>query len=232
MKERVKVYHKNKPSEEVKIVYACDDPTKDDEVIFKFHGYFYSYYIHTNNFYANDKRLFEGGKNWMGVYPIPDFDYMPLPCGYGSFKDLVEEDDDMEYIWNKPNCITEEGSTYKIPCAPTIPDWAKECLDNRKKNEESKKPDLIDALMLGAKMMEEFEKKNDPTHPSHYAQGGISVWDVIRAYTDGLNGVDAFNAGNAIKYILRWNHKNGVEDLKKAKVYIDELIKSQKEKEK
>lgn len=73
--------------------------------------------------------------------------------------------------------------------------------------------------------------KSDPTHPSHYAQGGLSVWDVIKAYTEDLNGVDAFNAGNAIKYILRWHHKNGVEDLKKAKVYIDELIKSFEEKE-
>lgn len=207
MKERVKVYYKNKPSEEVKIVYACDDPKKDDEVIFKLHGYFYSYFIHSNCFYVNDKRLFEGGKNWTGECLIPDFDYIPLPFGHSSFEDFVEEDDDIQYIWNKPKDM-----------------------DAAKKNEESRKPDLIDALMLGAKKMEEFEEKNDPTHSSHYAQGGISVWDVIRAYTDGLNGVDAFNAGNAIKYILRWHHKNGVEDLEKAKVYIDELIKSQKEK--
>lgn len=207
MEERVKVYHKNKPSEEVKIVYACDDPKKDDEVIFKLHGYFYSYFRNSCNFYVNDERLFEGGKNWTGECPISDFGYMPLPFGHSSFEDFVEEDDDMEYIWKKP----------------------KE-MDAVKKNEESRKPDIIDVLMEGVKTMEEFKEKNDPTHPSHYAQGGISVWDVIRAYTDGLNGVDAFNAGNAIKYILRWNHKNGIEDLKKAKVYIDELIKSQKEK--
>ena len=207
MEERVKVYHKNKPSEEVKIVYACDDLKKDDEVIFKSHGYFYSYFIYSNSFYVNDERLFEEGKYWTGECPISDFGYMPLPCGHSSFEDFVEEDDDMEYIWKKP----------------------KE-MDAVKNNEESRKPDLIDALMLGAKMMEEFKEKNDPTHPSHYAQGGISVWDVIRAYTDGLNGVDAFNAGNTIKYVLRWHHKNGVEELEKAKVYIDELIKSQKEK--
>lgn len=73
--------------------------------------------------------------------------------------------------------------------------------------------------------------KSDPTHPNHYIQNGLSVWDVIKAYTKDLTGVDAFNAGNAIKYILRWHHKNGVEDLKKAKVYIDELIKSFEEKE-
>lgn len=211
MNERVKVFYKSKSSEEVKIVYACDDPKKNDEVIFKLHGYFYSYFRNSCNFYVNDKRLFEGGKNWMEVCPIFDFFYMPLPFGYSSFEDFVEEDDDIEYIWKKP-----EG------------------MDAVKKNDESRKPDLIDALMLGlgAKMMEEFKEKNDPTHPSHYSQGGISVWDVIKAYTDGLNGVDAFNAGNAIKYILRWHHKNGVEDLEKAKVYIDELIKSQKEKEK
>ena len=73
--------------------------------------------------------------------------------------------------------------------------------------------------------------KSDPTHPNHYIQSGLSVWDVIKAYTEDLTGVDAFNAGNAIKYILRWHHKNGIEDLKKAKVYIDELIKSFEEKE-
>ena len=73
--------------------------------------------------------------------------------------------------------------------------------------------------------------KSDPTHPNHYSQNELSVWDVIKAYTKDLTGVDAFNAGNAIKYILRWHHKNGVEDLKKAKVYIDELIKSFEEKD-
>ena len=132
-----------------------------------------------------------------------------------------------------------EGSKDCCPCAPTIPDWIKMLFDaGIIMKDDDKKLDLIDASIEGAKKMEELEEKNTPcdpssgpTHPSHYAQGGISVWDVIRAYTDGLNGVDAFNAGNAIKYVLRWHHKNGVEDLEKAKVYIDELIKSFEEKE-
>lgn len=230
MKERVKVYYKSKASEEVKIVHACEDSKKDSEIIFKLHGYFYSYFRSSSNFYVNDKRLLEGGKNWMGECSM--FDYMFLPYGYSSWKDFVEEDDDIEYIQCKPEGMTEEDLTSKIPCTPTISDWATECLVNWGNNEGSRRQDLLDVLMEGAKAMEEFEKKNDPTHPNHYAQGGISVWDVIRAYTNGLNGVDAFNAGNAIKYILRWHHKNGVEDLEKAKVYIDELIKSQKEKEK
>ena len=30
--------------------------------------------------------------------------------------------------------------------------------------------------------------KSDPTHPNHYIQNGLSVWDVIKAYTEALNG--------------------------------------------
>lgn len=66
-------------------------------------------------------------------------------------------------------------------------------------------------------------------HPNHYNQNGMEVWDVIKAFTSDLNGAEAFYAGNVIKYVLRWNHKNGTEDLEKAKAYIDKLIESRKE---
>lgn len=65
-------------------------------------------------------------------------------------------------------------------------------------------------------------------HPSHYNQNGMEVWDVIKAFTSNLSGVEAFYAGNAIKYILRWDKKNGIEDLEKAKVYIDKIIEGRK----
>lgn len=62
-------------------------------------------------------------------------------------------------------------------------------------------------------------------HPSHYqSETGIEVIDVIEAFTFNLSGVEAFDAGNALKYICRWKEKNGVEDLKKAKWYLDHLI--------
>ena len=72
------------------------------------------------------------------------------------------------------------------------------------------------------------DASNRVNHPSHYNQGGIEVWDVISAFTKDLEGAEAFYAGNVIKYVLRWNHKNGIEDLEKAKVYIDKLIESRK----
>lgn len=66
-------------------------------------------------------------------------------------------------------------------------------------------------------------------HPSHYNQNGMEVWDVIKAFTSELSGAEAFYAGNAIKYILRWDKKNGIEDLEKAKVYIDKIIEGRKD---
>lgn len=66
-------------------------------------------------------------------------------------------------------------------------------------------------------------------HPDHYNQNGMEVWDVIKAFTSDLSGAEAFYAGNAIKYILRWDKKNGIEDLEKAKVYIDKIIEGRKD---
>lgn len=61
-------------------------------------------------------------------------------------------------------------------------------------------------------------------HPDHYqSKAGIEVIDVIEAFTDGLDGIEAFDTGNAIKYICRWKNKNGVEDLEKARWYIEHL---------
>lgn len=39
-----------------------------------------------------------------------------------------------------------------------------------------------------------------------------------------------FHEANVIKYVSRWKRKNGVEDLKKARWYIDRLIELENEK--
>lgn len=73
---------------------------------------------------------------------------------------------------------------------------------------------------------DEYEMvKETVNHPDHYqSTNGIEVIDVIDAFTSDLNGVEAFDTGNAIKYICRWHNKNGLEDLKKAQWYIEHLI--------
>lgn len=69
-------------------------------------------------------------------------------------------------------------------------------------------------------------------HPSHYkTKAGIEAIDVIEAFTEGLEGKEAVCTGNAIKYILRWHNKNGLQDLKKCRWYLNRLIKHIEEKE-
>ena len=72
---------------------------------------------------------------------------------------------------------------------------------------------------------EDFSKDDNVNHPSHYCQGGIECIDAIKAATINLKGIEAVDTGNVIKYVWRWKDKNGVEDLKKARWYIDHLIK-------
>ena len=62
-------------------------------------------------------------------------------------------------------------------------------------------------------------------HPSHYNQGGIECIDCIKSAIVGKVGIEAFCVGNAIKYLFRYEEKNGIEDVKKARWYIDRLIK-------
>lgn len=64
------------------------------------------------------------------------------------------------------------------------------------------------------------------SHPPHYqSETGMEVIDVIEAFTFDLKGIEASDTGNIIKYICRWKHKNGLQDLNKAKWYLDHLIK-------
>ena len=53
-------------------------------------------------------------------------------------------------------------------------------------------------------------------HPAHYkTANGLEAIDVIEAFTEGLQGGEATNTGNVLKYMCRWKKKNGLEDLKK-----------------
>lgn len=65
---------------------------------------------------------------------------------------------------------------------------------------------------------------NDSINPNHYKRGGMEAIDIIKAFTSNLIGIEATDTGNILKYILRWKEKNGVEDLKKAKWYLEHLI--------
>jgi len=58
----------------------------------------------------------------------------------------------------------------------------------------------------------------DNINPKHYKQGKIEVIDFI------LDQQMNYLEGNIVKYISRYKHKNGIEDLKKALWYLSKLI--------
>ena len=66
--------------------------------------------------------------------------------------------------------------------------------------------------------------KDNVNHPSHYTQGAIECIDAIKEATKELLGIEAVCTANIIKYVWRWKFKNGVEDLHKARWYLDRLI--------
>ncbi len=66
--------------------------------------------------------------------------------------------------------------------------------------------------------------KETVNHPAHYNAGPIEVIDYIDQVTEDCKGKDGFYIGNIIKYVSRAPHKNGTEDLRKARWYLDRLI--------
>ncbi len=70
-----------------------------------------------------------------------------------------------------------------------------------------------------------MDTTNDAIRPSHYAfdEGVIECIDYIDSHAFD------FVEGNIIKYVTRYQHKNGTEDLKKARWYLDRLIKRSEE---
>ena len=62
-------------------------------------------------------------------------------------------------------------------------------------------------------------------YSKHYTTGGIESIDYIRAKL-GSDHFQAYCIGNVIKYVSRYSHKNGLEDLKKAQVYLTWAVES------
>ena len=59
--------------------------------------------------------------------------------------------------------------------------------------------------------------------PSHYTNGDIECIDAIRAALTAEEFM-GYCKGNAIKYVWREKSKNGLEDMQKARVYLNWMI--------
>lgn len=92
---------------------------------------------------------------------------------------------------------------------------------------------LIDDSWNFEKVNEPFTRKVDMQEeqdvvnkPKHYTYGDIEVIDYIEQVTKDYKPELAFAIGNAIKYISRANHKNGKEDLDKARWYLNRAFEN------
>ena len=66
---------------------------------------------------------------------------------------------------------------------------------------------------------------NNVTNPAHYTAGSIECFDAIKASMT-KEQFEGYCKGNVLKYVWRYERKNGLEDLEKAEWYLDKLIKS------
>lgn len=67
--------------------------------------------------------------------------------------------------------------------------------------------------------------KEDVKHQAHYENGEIQPIEFMQSNMT-VSAFEGFLKGNVLKYVARYENKNGLEDLKKAKVYLDWLIDS------
>ena len=81
-------------------------------------------------------------------------------------------------------------------------------------------------LMKWDNLVEE-DKINNPNH--YKGAFGLEAIEVVRNFAGNLTAVQGFYWGNAIKYLLRFQGKNGLEDLKKARKNLDWLIAEMEE---
>ncbi len=115
----------------------------------------------------------------------------------------------------------ESIANYVLPAHPTERKHGVQIVDSVDVAEANPYlPDEYTDVLLGG-----VQGRPDPVrHPPHYTSGKIEVWDFI--VDQGLD----FLRGNVVKYVCRAGEKtNEIEDLKKARAYIDRAIRELEE---
>lgn len=73
--------------------------------------------------------------------------------------------------------------------------------------------------------------QKDNINPQHYKNGKVECIDALESATIGKKGVEAVCTANVIKYLWRYEDKNGLEDIMKAQWYLEKLIEHIKSKD-
>lgn len=131
-----------------------------------------------------------------------------------TFQPIDLGEDACPYEYNLPD------SSCDISC--------KECWEKAVKDIKFK--DDIEKELIEGMNKQPIIVSDSVNHPSHYTHGKIETIDKIEDVL-GLEGFQAYCVGNAIKYLDRYKLKNGFEDIKRAKRYLEFYIEKTEGKE-
>ena len=105
------------------------------------------------------------------------------------------------------------GTSYNCEWNEMTDNMLNKCLDViRATNSKEQETNLSDT------------KSDMVCHPAHYNQGKVECIDAMAAATVNKRGIEAVCVSNVIKYLWRYEAKNGLEDVKKAQFYLNRLI--------
>lgn len=133
-----------------------------------------------------------------------------------EFYCCFENDEDFEY-----ELVDEEE--IKLKAKKEAKEYMEEYERQMSAVSEVVKTTTVNTDELVAQLKKREEKNDKVNHPSHYqTAGGIEVIEYIASLLG--DNVKFYYLGNVIKYMSRFDKKNGVEDLKKARFYLNKMI--------
>lgn len=138
----------------------------------------------------------------------------------GSASDFEGHSDAVLYI----RVRSDNGFKFGTTGEPSGTDWLSRIIAQRERVAEA-----YDHLNDFPLVSEKYPNRDVVNHPSHYTQGGIECIDAIKAATVGKEPMEAVCVANIVKYLWRYEEKNGLEDVKKARWYLERLIKEMEE---
>jgi hypothetical protein len=133
-----------------------------------------------------------------------------------KFRFIGTEEQASEYDYPKPVC-GEVYSEKVIIGNNYVSDWAGYNWEEKEWEEVVEPFDLTYSPNFD-------ENVNVHINPRHYKNGKVECIDAIESAVVGKVGIEATCVSNIIKYLWRYEDKNGIVDVKKAKWYLDKLI--------
>ena len=127
----------------------------------------------------------------------------------------------------------EEGYVFRF-CIANLQELITDEIELMSECNFKKFVEMIDLINNTITVLKEEKIDNDIINkPNHYQLNikgnNIEVIDIIDEVVKDYNPKQAFRVANILKYVLRANKKNGLEDFKKAKKYIEMLLEMEEE---